>query len=254
MEAYLYGTRKKPTKKRKHEGEDLSPAKKGTTTTTDEKVASEVETKEADASRNDDLGPQQEAIRSIVRSKIGETSSSTENANPHPDTAKEKDQAVEADSNPERHSNAKDHPESNPEAEVPATSQEEQPADPEAPRPNYHFFLHKPRTSSTRHVLIPTTPTTTLHDTLRGRTVLEFPTIYVFTTPSPPEDSFILEAAYLEQEKQEQQELEDALKSVQPGMLQTANNSGSSGPQGDADEFDSKRILDVLKQDLGAGF
>jgi hypothetical protein len=255
LEAYLYRTGKAPSKKRKREGEDSSLAERGATRT----CTSKDERGEA----------QSEARTGTVYSDIEETGSGTEGVRLQPDTAKpettatkEKDQGVEAEPTLEspltaRESDSKSKPQSG----VPITEQKDQPevaevagpnAEPEAPQPDYYFFLHKPRTSSDRHVVTPVTPSETLRATLRSRTVLEFPTIYVFTNPSPPTDTFILEEEYLKQEKQEQQELEDALKSVQPGTLQALNEGGSGEQAGD--ELDSKRILDVLKRDLGGGF
>jgi hypothetical protein len=259
IEAYLYGTDKASTKKRKREDEDIPPAKKGATATTDGKERDGPS--KVDASKGGDLESKPEATLGIAHSEIGESGTSTEDLNLQPDTANSRTPASkgnEADSHPERPSTTKeDEPQSKHTPEVPVTEQKEQGeqvADAEVTKSTYYFFLHKPRTTSTRPVLIRITPSSTLHDALRGRTVLEFPTIYVFTSPAPPPEGFTLEAAYLEQEKQEQQELEEALKSVQPGTLPGPHDEGT-GQQGEsgADEFDSKRILDVLKRDLGAG-
>lgn len=118
--------------------------------------------------------------------------------------------------------------------------------------PEYHFYLLKPRTSSSRHVLIPVSPTATLGACLRSRTVLEFPTIYGFpATTSPPSEQFVLEEAYLKQEDEEQKEFDELLMTARPETLralkQEAGDDNASG------EIDSSKILDVLKQDIGAG-
>lgn len=265
IEAYHYGTDKVPSKKRKREDEDLAPAKKGITPTADEKDASKEARSQVDTSKGDNIEPKPDAALGIPHSEIGVPATSTEVFNPQLGTSQSETPAIEgndqlagADPNPERPSRAEKYERQFQRIpEVPATDQGEQgdqSAGVDVLQQPYHFFLHKPRTSSTRPVLIPITPSSSLRDILRGRTVLEFPTIYVFTSPSPPSESFILEAAYLEQERQEQQELEDALKSVRPGAFPGTHDDGT-GQQGDsgADEFDSKRILDVLKQDLGAG-
>ncbi|KAJ4354415.1 Box C/D snoRNA accumulation [Didymosphaeria variabile] len=119
--------------------------------------------------------------------------------------------------------------------------------------PKYAFYLLRPRTSSNRHVLIRLEPTATLGECLRGRTVLEFPTIYVFPESTyPPQDKFMLEAEYLQQEGEEQKELEDLLKHVSPETLRALKEE-HSGDNNAGEQIDSDRILDVLKQDMGAG-
>jgi hypothetical protein len=121
--------------------------------------------------------------------------------------------------------------------------------------PDYTFYLLRPRTSSTRPVLIPLRPEATLAESLTNRTVLEFPTIYMFPASAPqlPAD-FVLEAEYLKQEAQEQRELETLLKDVDPQTLKGlhAGEPSAVSAQAPGDEVDSARILDVLKRDLGA--
>ncbi|KAI9650808.1 hypothetical protein NHQ30_000841 [Ciborinia camelliae] len=72
---------------------------------------------------------------------------------------------------------------------------------PHAPRkldPKYHFYLHRPKTqSSYPKVLVPLDPMQPLCKVLQNRTVLEFPTIYVFESDKLP-DTFMLEKAYIE--------------------------------------------------------
>ncbi|KAF2197105.1 hypothetical protein GQ43DRAFT_444522 [Delitschia confertaspora ATCC 74209] len=121
---------------------------------------------------------------------------------------------------------------------------------PQPTHPDYHFYLLKPRTNSQKRVLIPLSPSALLSESLRGQTVLEFPTIYVLTTPveSLPQD-FMLEAQYLKQVAEEEKELEEALKAVDPEKLK-ALRGGEEG--GKAEEVDSRAILDVLKMDAGA--
>lgn len=97
-------------------------------------------------------------------------------------------------------------------------------------------------------MLIPLIPTATLGESLHGRAVLEFPTIYVFTDPSPPSENFVLEKAYLKQEGDEQKELEAGMKEVKPEVLRAMQNNGGDEPS--SADVDSKKILDVLKQDL----
>jgi hypothetical protein len=119
----------------------------------------------------------------------------------------------------------------------------------------YRFFLLKPRTSSSRRVLIPLISTATIGECLNGRTVLEFPTIYVFPDSAKqlPED-FMLEADYLKQEGEEQKEFDELISELDPEILKRLRDDGqqSSARQGREEEVDSREILDVLKKDFGA--
>ncbi|KAF2638015.1 HIT finger domain-containing protein [Massarina eburnea CBS 473.64] len=123
---------------------------------------------------------------------------------------------------------------------------------PESVPPKYDFFLLRPRTSSSRRVIIPIDPHRTLADCLRGHTVLEFPTIYLFpeSTKPPPED-FMLNDEYARQEGEEQKEFEDLIQHVGPEALRAIRNDHEDDKAGE--ELDSKKILDVLKQDISAG-
>jgi len=118
---------------------------------------------------------------------------------------------------------------------------------------HFLFFLHRPRTSSSRPVLIPLDGTSLLRDCLRGKTVLEFPTIYVFPDPIPSSmsDDFILEEEYVKQEEEERKELEEAMRKVGPEELRAMQEAEAR--ENDAGELDGERILDVLKRDLGGG-
>ncbi|KAF2706804.1 hypothetical protein K504DRAFT_470825 [Pleomassaria siparia CBS 279.74] len=118
----------------------------------------------------------------------------------------------------------------------------------------YNCFLLRPRTSSSRHVLTPLSSSATLGQSLHGRTVLEFPTIYAFPsflTQLP--EGFMLEEDYVKEEDKEQKEFEYLLKHAQPEILKALHSSNNvEGGNETADhEFDSRKILDVLKQDLG---
>jgi hypothetical protein len=114
------------------------------------------------------------------------------------------------------------------------------------------FFLVKPRTSSNRHVLIPLDSTATLGECLNGRTVLEFPTIYVF--PSSVEqlpEEFMLEEDYLKQEGEEQKEFDELIKELDPEILNRLKDDAGTrlAPE---EAVNSNEILDVLKKDFGA--
>jgi len=114
----------------------------------------------------------------------------------------------------------------------------------------YSFFLLRPRTSSSRQVLIPLDPNARLADSLRGRTVLEFPTIYAFpVSDQPPPAEFMLEQEYVIEEGEQQKEFEDLMKDVSPETLRALK--ASNDDEEASAEIDSKAILNVLKQDLG---
>jgi hypothetical protein len=119
----------------------------------------------------------------------------------------------------------------------------------------YRFFLLKPRTSMSRHVLIPLTSTATLGECLYGRTVLEFPTIYVFPhSIQPLPQEFMLEEDYMKQEGEEQKEFSDLIKELDPDILRRLryDDSRDDNRTVSAEVVDDKAILDVLKKDFGA--
>lgn len=126
------------------------------------------------------------------------------------------------------------------------------PVQPEAPTDRrYMFYLLRPRTSSSRRVLVPLTPSDVLGDALRGQTVEEFPTVYYFpavTTELPSE--FMLDEDYRKEEGEQQREFDELMKDVDPEILRRLKNDSMNNHV--AEEVDSKRILDVLKQDLGS--
>lgn len=135
--------------------------------------------------------------------------------------------------------------------------------DERAPEPMDHgrqpkFFLLKPRTSTTRKVLIPLDSSSTIAESLRGRTVLEFPTIHMFPPDlgELPKDEFMLEEEYAELEGEQQKEFDELMEELDPEILRRLKE-GEDGPSRDGvgavgeEEVDSKKILDVLKQDLG---
>ncbi|KAF2120693.1 hypothetical protein BDV96DRAFT_272286 [Lophiotrema nucula] len=110
--------------------------------------------------------------------------------------------------------------------------------------PEYRFFLLRPRTGSERQVLVPFQPTLALQDVLRGHTVLEFPSIYIFPNERLPEQ-FMLEEDYRRGEAQEGKRLEILLESVPIKEDQNEDEDQASAA------LDSVKVLDVLKQDLG---
>ncbi|KAF2496252.1 hypothetical protein BU16DRAFT_371373 [Lophium mytilinum] len=120
-----------------------------------------------------------------------------------------------------------------------------------------YFYLVKPHTSSDRRVLAPLTADAQLSTCLQNRVVLEFPTIQILSTPPeslPP--TFQLEFDYLEQARKEQVELEQLLASVKPppdGMPIDGDVKPETGTTSVAD-LDDKKILEVLRRDLGTRF
>jgi hypothetical protein len=119
----------------------------------------------------------------------------------------------------------------------------------------YHYYLLKPRTSSSRRVLIPLNSNATLGECLQGRTVLEFPTIYAFPSviQQLPEE-FILEEDYQRQEGEEQKEFDDLIRDLDPEILRRLRDDGAhNGARSAKEEVDSKAILDVLKKDIDTG-
>ncbi|CAI9633773.1 unnamed protein product [Alternaria burnsii] len=118
----------------------------------------------------------------------------------------------------------------------------------------HRVFLLKPRTSTNRHVLIPLDPSLTLGESLHGRTILEFPTIHVFPVDMEklPED-FMLEAEYALLEGEQQKEFDEMMKELDPEILRRLKEGDGNVQMHDRpdEDVDSKKILDVLKQDLG---
>jgi hypothetical protein len=122
------------------------------------------------------------------------------------------------------------------------------------------FFLLKPRTSTTRNVLIPLDSSSTFAETLRGQIILEFPTIYVFPAHMDdlPKEDFMLEEEYAQLEGEQQKEFDELMGELDPEILKRlkegedgVSRNGVGGGGGGEEEVDSKKILDVLKQDLG---
>jgi hypothetical protein len=133
--------------------------------------------------------------------------------------------------------------------EVSITSKEPN-RQPETP----HFYLVKHHTSSNRRVLIPVPSDAQLSTCLQNRIVLEFPSIHIL--PNPPDSlppQFQLEADYVEQARKEQQELDELLASVQPpGSMPIADEDGTNPRTTSIAELDNKKILEVLRRDLGS--
>ncbi|KAG9856323.1 hypothetical protein KCU98_g1493, partial [Aureobasidium melanogenum] len=144
-------------------------------------------------------------------------------------------------------------------------------------RETTHFYLHKPHTSSTSTVLIPLDPTATLTTALNQKHVLEFPTIYAFTSASatqkpaleaqPTKDisgeikeetydlpqGLITVKQYNEQRSAEDKELMGLMESIPAGQRKIALDGGIFGGGEEKEEtVDEKQILEVLQRDADA--
>ncbi|OQE32059.1 hypothetical protein PENSTE_c001G05093 [Penicillium steckii] len=134
-------------------------------------------------------------------------------------------------------------------AESSAEGKEDTSKPPIVPHRDVYFYLHRPRTTSKKPVLVPIPPSATLGSILRGRTVLEFPTIYILSESAEKsfdengESRFMLEEEYLRTADPE--ELGD--KSPGQDLLETGNEDDAESKLQNLDE---KKVLEVLKEDL----
>ena len=75
----------------------------------------------------------------------------------------------------------------------------QEPTEPKQPSYGVHFYLHRPQTSSKLKCLVHVEPKSTWKEILKGRTLLEHPTIYI--REEPPDklrQPFVLEHHYLQ--------------------------------------------------------
>ncbi|PGH13611.1 hypothetical protein AJ80_06242 [Polytolypa hystricis UAMH7299] len=109
------------------------------------------------------------------------------------------------------------------------------------PPPKLHFYLHRPQTASKYPVLTPLSASASISDSLRGRTVLEFPTLYVLPWKAGelPGDKYLLEEEYLRENKDV-----DVDVGVGSGEI------GDDGADGNLNGVDERKFLEVLQQDL----
>jgi hypothetical protein len=122
--------------------------------------------------------------------------------------------------------------------------QDEESAD--APTPE-HFYLLRPFTASKSIVLTPLDASKSLTDCLKGRTVLEFPTIYVLSEESHSLPAgFQLSEQYEKAQKAEEVEVD--------ALVQRTNQSMGGALTATREEekpLDANSILDMLKRDVG---
>lgn len=116
---------------------------------------------------------------------------------------------------------------------------------PESSNAALNFYLLRPSTTGRSKVIIPLSSTSTLTESLRDRTVQEFPTIVVLseTLDALPE-GYILESAY-----NTTQARIKAKEKLVPGHERTGQNADSV-PEAD-EPVDAQGILDMLKRDVG---
>ncbi|KAI5198457.1 hypothetical protein E4T39_06790 [Aureobasidium subglaciale] len=166
------------------------------------------------------------------------------------------------------------------ESEESSETQQPQPSnDDTSTTETIHFYLHKPHTSSTNTVLIPIPPATTLTHALRHKDVLEFPTIYAFSThiqppqipsieakpventPKEAEETttilpkgFITIDQYKQERSAEDRELMGLMESIPEGQRKLALDGGISGGADEKkeEEVDEKQILEMLQRDADA--
>lgn len=111
---------------------------------------------------------------------------------------------------------------------------------------SFHFYLHAPCLPSPRPVLIPLPREATLTDTLRGRLVLEFPTIYVrYEALEKLGNDYILEEDFSMrmQEKNYRDRIEAILTGKEEG--QVIENLDQV-----EDTVDERKLEEVLRRDL----
>jgi hypothetical protein len=136
--------------------------------------------------------------------------------------------------------------------------QEQQPSEEAAsPQKTTHFYLHKPHTSSTNTVLIPLTASSTLTTALHQRHVLEFPTIYAFTTSTeaanPLPQGFITLEQYTQHITDDDKELEGLMSAMPEGQRKIPlDGEIFGGPEDKREEVDEKEVLEMLQRDADA--
>ena len=129
-----------------------------------------------------------------------------------------------------------------------------------SPQETTHFYLHKPHTSSTNTVLMPLSSTSTLTSSLIQNHVLEFPTIYAFTTSAnipepinPLPAGFITLQQYTQNITDDDEELQGLMSSIPKEQRKIALDGGIFGGEEEKrEEVDEKEVLEMLQRDADA--
>ncbi|KAK5165555.1 Box C/D snoRNA accumulation [Saxophila tyrrhenica] len=117
----------------------------------------------------------------------------------------------------------------------------------ERSKPNVYYYLLKPGTTGKDRVLIQLDPRATLTDSLQGRTVQEYPTIYVLQQPpgSLP-DGFMLDEEYMMKTARS--------PDISPTQIGAGNACGDrhevKPTPVEPKQVDAQSILDMLKRDV----
>jgi hypothetical protein len=112
----------------------------------------------------------------------------------------------------------------------------------------HHFYLAKPATSTTSQVVIPQSSKSTVTEALQGRSVLEYPTIYVLLQPPnglPP--GFMLEEDYLKTLPKN-----DPTIKPEPGEAEASRPNSVQTRVQTEERLDPNAILNMLKRDVTA--
>ena len=134
------------------------------------------------------------------------------------------------------------------------TAQKSNSSPPIPPHRNLYFYLHRPRTSTKRPVIVSLSPSDTLNTILRDRTVLEFPTVYTLPEcaqsmlESKETCPFILEEEYLRTAPPEETKDEASESDQDTPEVSAGSNGDASGVN--IENVDEKTVMEVLKQDL----
>lgn len=118
-----------------------------------------------------------------------------------------------------------------------------------APHRDVYFYIHRPQTKTKKPVLAPLPPSATLASVLRGRMVLEFPTIYALPDSAEnlgaenEDGRFILEEEYLRTASPEE-------ISGKSGELELEDTGAEQDAESELQNLDEKKVMEVLTQDL----
>ncbi|KEF53927.1 uncharacterized protein A1O9_09722 [Exophiala aquamarina CBS 119918] len=105
-----------------------------------------------------------------------------------------------------------------------------------------HFYLHRPNTPSNFKCLIPISPLSSIQDTLRDKTLLEFPTIHIRDeSPDHLSKPYIAEEKYNEMHGSEIPIELPKFVSKDTSALEGSNDLGG---------VDENQVLEVLQKDL----